>query len=76
MRGSDPEFYYNCYCQINGVEDKISYTNELYQLYQELKARKRNIVIVNGADRAADSGGDRKSFQKKITAKPMRCFWI
>ena len=48
MRGSDPEFYYNCYCQINGVEDKISYTNELYQLYQELKARKRNIVIVNG----------------------------
>ena len=48
VRGSDPEFYYNCYCQINGVEDKISYTNELYQLYQELKARKRNIVIVNG----------------------------
>ena len=36
VRGSDPEFYYNCYCQINGVEDKISYTNELYQLYQEL----------------------------------------
>ena len=34
VRGSDPEFYYNCYCQINGVEDKISYTNELYQLYQ------------------------------------------
>ena len=34
--------------QINGVEDKISYTNELYQLYQELKARKRNIVIING----------------------------
>lgn len=48
VRGSDPDFYYNCYCQINGVEDKTSYTNELYQLYQELKARKRNIVIVNG----------------------------
>ena len=68
VRGSDPEFYYNCYCQINGVEDKISYTNELYQLYQELKARKRNIVIIKGQIEPPTP--------EKITAKPMRCFWI
>lgn len=75
VRGSDPEFYYNCYCQINGVEDKISYTNELYQLYQELKARKRNIVIINGQIEPPTPEEIAK-VPEKITAKPMRCFWI
>lgn len=47
LRGNDPKLFYNCYCLINGVEDKLTYMNELYQFHQELKSSKRNIVIVN-----------------------------
>lgn len=47
-RGSDARFFYNCYCQINGVEDKLTYLNELYQFQLELKNAGRKLVIVNG----------------------------
>lgn len=47
FRGSDPKFFYNCFYRINGVEDKLTYANELFQLYQELKNTKRKVVIVN-----------------------------
>ncbi len=48
LRGNDNRFFYNCFCRINGVEDKLTYINELYQLNLEIKNNKRNIVIVNG----------------------------
>lgn len=47
-RGTDERFYYNCLIRISGVEDKLTYQNELYQLQLELKNCKRRIVIVNG----------------------------
>lgn len=47
LRGSDDHFFYNCFCRINGAEDKLTYTNELFQLQQELKNAKRNLVIVS-----------------------------
>lgn len=47
MRGNDNRFFYNCFCRINGVEDKMTYVNELFQLQQELKNQKRKVVIVN-----------------------------
>ena len=40
-------FFYNCFCRINGAEDKLTYANELFKLQQELKNSKRNLVIVN-----------------------------
>lgn len=46
-RGNDTGFYYNCYCRINGVEDKLTYINELYQFYQKLMNSRRKIVVVN-----------------------------
>lgn len=46
-RGSEPGFYYNCFCRITGVEDKLTYQNELYQLQLEIKNGRRPIVIVN-----------------------------
>lgn len=46
-RGEDPRFYYNCFIRISGVEDKLTYTNELYEFYLELKNSKRQVVIVN-----------------------------
>ena len=45
-RGQDTHLFYNCYCRINGVEDKLTYPNELYQLYLELKNSKRRVVIL------------------------------
>ncbi len=47
VRGSDERFFYNCFCRINGAEDKLTYQNELYRLQLEIKNLKRRIVIVN-----------------------------
>lgn len=47
-RGNDSKLFYNCFCVMNGVEDKLTYANELYQLQLEIKNNKRNLVIENG----------------------------
>lgn len=46
-RGDTEEFYYNCYCRIRGVEDKLTYVNDLYRFYLELKNEGRLIAVVN-----------------------------
>ena len=46
-RGDDPKLYYNCFYRINGVEDKGTYANELYQFQQELTGGGRRVVIVD-----------------------------
>lgn len=48
-RGTDPKFFYNCFCRIAGAEDKLTYQNELYQLQLELRAAKRRLLILSGA---------------------------
>ena len=48
LRGNDNHFFYNCFCRINGVEDRLTYMNELFQLQQEIRNSKRKLVIVNG----------------------------
>jgi len=47
MRGTDPNLFYNCFCRINGAEDKLTYANELFKLQQELRNAKRKLVIVS-----------------------------
>ncbi|MEG1947454.1 MAG: YceG family protein [Lachnospiraceae bacterium] len=44
-RGNDPKLYYNCFCRINGVEDKLTYINELYQFQLQMKNSKRHLVV-------------------------------
>lgn len=46
MRGEDKNLFYNCFYRINGVEDKITYLNELYQFQMELKQSNRCVVIL------------------------------
>ena len=46
-RGSEQGFFYNCFCKVTGVEDKLTYQNELYQLQLELRNLKRRLIIVN-----------------------------
>lgn len=48
-RGAEQSFFYNCFCRIAGVEDKLTYQNELYQLQLELKNCHRKVVIVSNA---------------------------
>ncbi len=45
-RGSDPGLFYNCFCRINGVEDKLTYMNELYQFQLEMKSSGRRTLIL------------------------------
>lgn len=46
-RGNDPKLFYNCFERINGVWDKLTYLNDLYQFQMELKNAKRKLVIVD-----------------------------
>ena len=46
-RGADNSFFYNCYCLINGVEDKLTYANQLFLLYQSIAESKRNLVAID-----------------------------
>ncbi len=46
-RGSDLNLFYNCFYRINGTWDKLTYVNDLYQLYNELKINKRNVVVAD-----------------------------
>lgn len=48
LRGNDKTLFYNCFYRINGVQDKYTYVNELYQFQLELKNSNRNVVIVDG----------------------------
>ena len=48
LRGEDENFFYNCLVRIVGVEDKLTYANELFQLHLKLENSGRNIVIVEG----------------------------
>ncbi len=47
-RGSDPNLFYNCFCLVRGVWDKLTYMSDLYQFYLELKRSGRNIVVADG----------------------------
>lgn len=47
LRGNDKRFFYNCFYRINGVEDRLTYANNLFQFQQEIKKSKRRLVIVN-----------------------------
>ncbi len=45
-RGKDEKLFYNCFCRIIGVEDKLTYLNEWYQFGQEVKKKGRNLLIL------------------------------
>lgn len=48
-RGAEQDTWYNLFLAIKGVEDKLTYLNELYRLQMELKNRGRAPVIIQGA---------------------------
>ena len=47
QRGDDERFFYNMFCRINGVEDKMTYENALFQLQMVLKSEKRRFLILS-----------------------------
>lgn len=63
LRGDDPVFFYNCYCRIWGVEDKVTYLGMLYRFQLELKNSGRKLVIIDGripVPTAEEIGGIRR----------------
>lgn len=46
-RGNDKKLFYNCFFELIGVDDKMSYANNLYQMYVTIKGKNRNVFIVN-----------------------------
>ncbi len=49
VRGDDRSYFYNVFIRMNGVSDKLTYTNELYQMYQNLITNQRKVLIIDGA---------------------------
>lgn len=47
-RGEEPRFFYNCFLAQYGAEDKLTYSNELFTFYQQLRGQKRRICVVSG----------------------------
>ena len=48
-RGTDSRFFYNIFLRINGVEDKLTYANEIHELYKGLVGSGRMVAIQDGA---------------------------
>ncbi len=46
-RGSEGGFFYNAFCRMNGVQDRLTYQNELYQLKQNIQSAGRRLVIID-----------------------------
>jgi len=46
-RGTDPKMFYNIFTRINGVWDKLTYLNDLYQMQLELKKNGRQVVVID-----------------------------
>ena len=46
LRGSSAGLFYNCFCRINGVEDKLTYLNDLFQFQAELKNKGRKVLVL------------------------------
>lgn len=46
-RGNDTRFFYNCLIKINGVEDKVTYLNDLYKFYIDIKNTNRKLLIID-----------------------------
>lgn len=45
-RGTNPKFYYNMFIRMHGVEDKVTYLNELLRWKLKLEALGRTVVII------------------------------
>ena len=47
-RGTEPGRYYTCFARLVGVEDKLSYQRELYELQRDIKKAGRKLLILSG----------------------------
>lgn len=48
-RGDDPKLFYNAFCRMYGVEDKVTFQNDLYKFYLDIKNSGRGFCIVENA---------------------------
>ena len=46
-RGENTSFFYNMFARINGCDNRNTYVNNLYMLYQDLKKANRSIKVIN-----------------------------
>ncbi|OON97486.1 MAG: hypothetical protein ATN36_03370 [Epulopiscium sp. Nele67-Bin005] len=53
-RGSQANLFYNIIYKIRGVEDRITYLNELYQFYLEVRKSQKKLLIIEGGIETPD----------------------
>ncbi len=47
LRGDDSKCFYNAFCRMRGVENKISYESELYKFQMGLKNEGRKMLVID-----------------------------
>ena len=47
-RGTEERFFYNAFLAQYGVEDKLTFSGDLFALWQRLKSEGRQVCVVNG----------------------------
>lgn len=47
-RGQDGRYFYNCFLAQYGVEDKLTFSGDLFALYRGLKSGGRRVCVVSG----------------------------
>lgn len=48
-RGNDPKLFYNAFCRMYGVENKVCFQNDLYKFYLEMKNSGRGLCIIENS---------------------------
>ena len=48
-RGDDPKLFYNAFCRMYGVEDKVTFPNEIYRFYLDIKNSGRGFCIIESS---------------------------
>ncbi len=47
QRGSESGVFFNCFFKVSGIEEKNTYTNELFRLKEDILAQKRCLLIID-----------------------------
>ena len=78
-RGNDSKLFYNAFCRLTGVPDKLTYKSDLFKFYTEIKNSGRRYLIVDDKIPTPQNEEiaqiDRKNYDStnRLVTSMMRC---
>lgn len=71
-RGTDPKLFYNCFCVMNGVEDKLTYQTDILNFHTALKNAGRRVIVVE--KNIPQSAADEMKLIKNVNCSSLESF--